>query len=636
MHDEETLKAYSGQYWEMYNELEGNFDDVAISTLKNGLPTGHGLRKSLTGKPATKEDKIGTTQPYDDALVITLRIGDYDVRRVMVDDGNATEVMYLNLYKGLGLKLEDLTPYNSPLMSFDRKLVTPKGMIRLPIQTGPEVVEVNFIVVDTYFPYTAIVGREIEVDHDQIKAIHNLKPPQNPKEVQKLTGMIAALNRFISRSVDRCRPFYLLINKWKRFEWSEDCVAAFRQRKEYLSILPIMSNLEADEVLYAYIAVAPHAPVYYVSKSRHEAKVKYLPLEKAILVVIHATRKLLHYFQAHTVVVLTQLPLKSVLRTTDYTRRIAKWNTILGAFNIKYLPRTSIKGQVLADLVAKFVEPPAEMVAEERGMDGKSVEAISIPGPLCWKAYVDGATNQRGSRVGLVLVSPEKSVIEKSLRLGFSATNNEAEYGALLQGMVMVQKMGRKVVEMFSDSRLVVGQVKGELEARDSRMQEYLSQVKRLQSNFNLFSLSHVTRSGNTHADSLATLATSSVGDLPQIILVEHLERANEVAKGTVHIHQVGVGPNWMDPIVRFLKDDVLPEEKSKAEKIRMNASRFLLSEDHKLYRPSYSGPYLLCIHPEASELLLEELHKGICESHTEGRSLSHRAVNQGYWWPGM
>ena len=87
------------------------------------------------------------------------------------------------------------------------------------------------------------------------------------------------------------------------------------------------------------------------------------------------------------------------------------------------------------------------------------------------------------------------------------------------------------------------------------------------------------------------------------------------------------MGPSWMDPIVRFLKDDVLPEEKSKAEKIRRNAPRFWLFEDHKLYRRSYSGPYLLCIHPEASELLLKELHEGICGSHTGGRSLVHRAL---------
>ena len=102
--------------------------------------------------------------------------------------------------------------------------------------------------------------------------------------------MIAAFNRFISRSADRCRPFYLLINKWKGFEWSEDCIVAFQQLKEYLSRPPIMSSPEADEVLYAYIVVSPHAvslvpiwddnglqkPIYYVSKSLHETKVRYL------------------------------------------------------------------------------------------------------------------------------------------------------------------------------------------------------------------------------------------------------------------------------------------------------------------------------------------------------------------------
>ena len=86
-----------------------------------------------------------------------------------------------------------------------------------------------------------------------------------------------------------------------------------------------------------------------------------------------------------------------------------------------------------------------------------------------------------------------------------------------------------------------------------------------------------------------------------------------------------------MDPIVTFLKDDILPEEKSEVEKIRRNATRFWLSEDYKLYKCSYSGPYLLCVHPEASQPLLEELHEGICGSHTGGRSLSHRALTQGY-----
>ncbi|XP_030957568.1 uncharacterized protein LOC115979653 [Quercus lobata] len=107
----------------------------------------------------SEEDKRGTLQPHDDALVVTLRIGGYDVKRVLVDQGSAVEVMYPDLYKGLNLRPEDLSLYDSPLVSFEGTTVTPKGMIRLPVQTDSDVVEVSFIVVDAYSPYTAIVAR---------------------------------------------------------------------------------------------------------------------------------------------------------------------------------------------------------------------------------------------------------------------------------------------------------------------------------------------------------------------------------------------------------------------------------------------------------------------------------------------
>ena len=188
----------------------------------------------------------------------------------------------------------------------------------------------------------------------------------------------------------------------------------------------------------------------------HEAEMRYLPLEKAILVVVLGTRKLPHYFQAHTVVIIIQLPLKTILRSADYIEKIAKWGTILGAFDIKYMPRTSIKGQVLADLVVEFTEPKIEELLPVGNIDEKLVGTISQGRLLTWEVYVDEALNQKGSGVGLVLMSPEKVVIEKSLRLNFSATNNEAEYEALLVGMAMVQRIGGKSIKLFSDSRLVL------------------------------------------------------------------------------------------------------------------------------------------------------------------------------------
>ena len=125
--------------------------------------TSHEPKRARLERPLvmgfSDEDKIRTIQPYDDALVIILRIGGYDMRRVMVDQGSAAEIMYPNLYKGLSLRAEDLTPYSSPLVSFEGKVISPKGQIRLPVQIGSETVEVDFIVMDAYSLYTSIVAR---------------------------------------------------------------------------------------------------------------------------------------------------------------------------------------------------------------------------------------------------------------------------------------------------------------------------------------------------------------------------------------------------------------------------------------------------------------------------------------------
>ena len=153
---------------------------------------------------------------------------------------------------------------------------------------------------------------------------------------------------------------------------------------------------------------------------------------------------------------------------------------------------------------------------------------------------------------------------------------------------------------------------------------------------FESFVLSNIPRGENTHADSLATLATSSTRNFPRVIIIQDLYTPTPPEKDVRQVHQVNLAPSWMDPILKFLKSDILPEEKIEADKIRRKASRFWLSKDKKLYKWSFFGPYLLCVHPEILESLLEELHEGICGSHTWGKSLSHRAITQGYWWPNM
>ena len=164
----------------------------------------------------------------------------------------------------------------------------------------------------------------------------------------------------------------------------------------------------------------------------------------------------------------------------------------------------------------------------------------------------------------------------------------------------------------------------------------YLNRVKLLLRYFHSFTLKQVPQGKNSHADSLATLATVSREDLPRIVLVESYVLPTYDKLPLLGVNFTRISPSWQDPLVAFLKDGILPEDKVEAKKVRRKAPRFWLSEDQKLYKRSYLGPYLLCVHPKAVDMLLEELHKGIYGSHTRGRSLARRALTQRYWWPSM
>ena len=155
--------------------------------------------------------------------------------------------------------------------------------------------------------------------------------------------------------------------------------------------------------------------MYYISKTLVDAKTRYFPLEKLVLALVHATKKLPQYFQAHTVYVLTEYPLQSLLKRFDFTGRIAKWGTRLGAFVVRYKPRSSLKGQVLADFVAEFSpKNQGEMVCQLEHR--------------LWKVYVDGASSAKWAGAGIVIITPEGILLEHSFRLGFNASNNKAKY----------------------------------------------------------------------------------------------------------------------------------------------------------------------------------------------------------------
>uniref|UniRef100_A0A2N9GEB2 Uncharacterized protein n=1 Tax=Fagus sylvatica TaxID=28930 RepID=A0A2N9GEB2_FAGSY len=421
------------------------------------------------------------------------------------------------------------------------------------------------------------------------------------------------LGFMVTQRAEKCRPFFDLIKKGKNFHWGEQSDQAFERLKEYLSAAPLLSTPVNGESLYVYLAVSEHAvsaaivredcnvqkPVYYTSKTLDGAESRYLPLEKLAFALVCSSKKLPHYFQAHTMIVLTEQPLKAVLRSADFSGRISKWGAQLGAYDINYRPRTSIKGQVLADFIAEFT--PAEMgpmwvnhISSVQRMEG-------------WKLYIDGASNSRGSGLGVVLTAPQGQMMELAIRLGFPASNN-----------------------------LVVNQISGDYAAKDEKMRIYLVEAKKLLAKFKHVQIEHIGRELNGHADALAGLASAVAPELRRIISVGVQSLPSIGSNTTNEVCSVVQSSSWMSPILAYLKDDILPTDRKEADRIRRIAPRYWVSKEGNLYRRSFTGPYLRCVHPDTVQNLLWEIHEGVCGGHTGGRSLAHRAIGQGYWWPYM
>ncbi|XP_074290384.1 uncharacterized protein LOC141617109 [Silene latifolia] len=282
--------------------------------------------------------------------------------------------------------------------------------------------------------------------------------------------------------------FYDILRKSQKFEWTADHEQALRELKHYLCTPPLLSKQEQGEPLFLYLAVTEVAvsavlvreqdkeqkTVHYVSKSLLPAETKYTSLEKLVLALVIASYKLRPYFESHTIYVVTNYPLKSVMRKPELSGRMSKWSVHLSGYDIRYDPRKAIKSQALADFVSDF-SPAIQNLADEEILTLKGNKEAKV-----WKMHIDGASNQRGARVGLILRSPQGDLITQAIRCEFKATNNEIEYEALILGMQLALELGVRNLQIFSDSLLIVNHVNDELIARDSKMVAYLKVAKEL------------------------------------------------------------------------------------------------------------------------------------------------------------
>jgi hypothetical protein len=299
--------------------------------------------------------------------------------------------------------------------------------------------------------------RGIKANPEKIASITNMGPIKDLKGVQRVMGCLAALSRFISRLGEKGLPLYRLLRKSERFTWTPEAEEVLGNLKALLTNAPILVPPAAGEALLIYVAATTqvvsaaivverreegHAllvqrPVYFISEVLSETKIRYPQIQKLLYAVILTRRKLRHYFESHSVTVVSSFPLGEIIQCREASGRIAKWAVELMGETISFAPRKAIKSQALADFLAEWVDtqlPTAPIQAE------------------LWTMYFNGSLMKTGAGAGLLFISPLEKHVRYVIRLHFLASNNVAEYEALVNGLCIAVELGVRRLDARGDS----------------------------------------------------------------------------------------------------------------------------------------------------------------------------------------
>ncbi|GJY52128.1 reverse transcriptase domain-containing protein [Tanacetum coccineum] len=372
--------------------------------------------------------------------------------------------------------------------------------------------------------------------------------------MQSLSGKLAALNRVLSRSAKRALPFFETLKNITKenkedYRWTKEAEHAFQELKKLILEFPTLTTLEQKETLFVYLATSCDAvsgvlvadrkgkqtSIRYVSQTLHEAERNYGRLEKLALCLLHLSRRLRRYFEAHPIKVITNQPVKQILNKPEASGKLAKYVVELEAYNITYIPRTAVKGQILADFI------------NEVPVGTRHVEVCSLAGegdPEGWTLYTDGASSLKGVEAGLFLIDLFGTKYTYAIRLTFPSTNNEAEYEELL-------------------ARL------SEFVASNEGMEKYLAKAKEQAALFKKFSIKNIPRNQNHKADVLSKLTSVTFNHLTKEILVNVLN-AKSVDDQEVSTIVEEKEDNWMTPIIKELEFGVLQFSKGSLEKEKL------------------------------------------------------------------
>ncbi|KAK1579729.1 hypothetical protein QYE76_016750 [Lolium multiflorum] len=616
------------------------------------------------------------------ALVVSPRIDGYDFSKCLMDGGASLNIMYLETLEKMNLTKEQLKHSTTEFHGVvPGKKANSLGSIKLPVAFGNvnnyREEMITFEVVPFKSSYHVIFGRPtyhkfharacyiynklkipgpngwITVSGDYKKArdceegeaafaesvisgeeLQGYRAAVDPTEMQttkkqiseQKTSFKAAIETkkhdlvegaTYQRTMQRCLKDQIGRNV---HAYVDDIAVMTRKGSDLLSDLKeTFDNLRRYKMM-----LNPLKCVFGVPAGKLLGFIRYPHFQKLAYGVFLGSRKLRHYFQEHPMTVVSKAPLATIINNSDATGRVAKWGIELSAFDINYEARTAIKSQVLADFIADWTEAP---------------EGTPVPEPEAWVMHFDGSKQHQGSGAGVTLKSPTGEELQYVLQIHFEATNNMAEYEALLHGLRIAKEIGIKHIICCGDSDLVAQQVAGTWNARNSVMAAYRDEVDEIAKCFLGYEVKYVRRDDNTAADMLSKLG-SGRKPIPPGIFLEHL-RVPSVKGANPENPDLAVSPAkevmavipaWTQPFLDYLIDQKLPEDEVHARQIIRRARSYTIV-DGQLYKRSANGVFLKCVSSQDGIEILREIHAGDCGHHAAPRSLVAKAFRLGFYW---
>jgi ribonuclease HI len=419
--------------------------------------------------------------------------------------------------------------------------------------------------------------KDIEVNLDKIKALIEMQDPVSVKDVQKLTGRIAALNIFIPRATERSLSFFQVLRSSKNFQWFETQKQAFHELKDYLSNMTKLCPPEPRSPLLLYVSASNSAvsavlvqeneeegkfkqiPVYFALEALSGSKLFYSELDKIAYAVVMAARKLRHYFKGQRIRVITNQPLNDLFVNKEASTRIIKWEAELSEYTVDFERRSTIKSQVLVDFVIDWTSPTHN-----------PEEEILTP----WVVQCDGAWCHKGVGILAMVTSPTGVVIRYAARIIFAndehSTNNTMEYEALLLALRKMKALGQQTFIIKIDSKVIQEHIEKESEARNLVLMKYLEKVREMERHFKGYSVQHIPRDDNNEADKLAKAASKNQ-EMPPDVFFQIIKEPS-IKETKPKIVNVVETPDWRAEIMAYLRGHYEPQDELEEKRLKQRS----------------------------------------------------------------